>query len=276
MNAQFSIVDLKYGGKSLRSLEWGETFHPGTGPMKEARLLHVEQQKIVSRAAAQKRFTIWDVGLGAAANAISAIEALADSPAQIEIHSFDKTLAPLQFALAHAEDLGYLVPHRPLLEKLATNCAVDCAPNIKWFLHAGDFRETMKQGHPTPDAIFYDPYSPKGNQEMWTLAQFTELFRLLNPAHPTLLTNYTRSTAVRVTLLRAGFFVGIGSVIGEKAETTIAANQLALLDQPLTKKWLERVVISRNSAPMRDETYRLAPIDAEDLAWLRRHPQFQD
>ena len=274
VKSQFSIVDLKYGGKSLRSLEQGETFHPGTGPMKEARLLHVEQQQIQARAAAQKHFTIWDVGLGAAANALAAIKALRESPAQVEIHSFDKTLAPLEFALQHASELGYLVPHQHLLHTLVADRQVECAPHIKWFLHLGDFRETMQQGHSAPDAIFYDPYSPKGNQEMWTLNHFTELFRLLHPAQTTLLTNYTRSTAVRVTLLRAGFFVGIGSVIGEKAETTIATNQLDLLEQPLNRQWLNRVVVSRNSAPMRDKTYRLAPIVEDDLAWLRRHPQF--
>lgn len=272
---KFALVDLKYGGKSLRCLERGETYHPGTGPAVEARLLHVEQQKIKARAAELKRFTIWDVGLGAAANALSAVEALWDSSSAIEIHSFDKTLAPLKFAIEHATELQYLLPHLKILKELVSNGRVRVGTNIEWTLHLGDFRETMLGGYRAPDSIFYDPYSPRGNQEMWTLEHFTKLFHLLDPNRNCILTNYTRSTSVRVTLLRAGFFVGVGSVIGEKAETTIASNRLELLDLPLRKDWLKRVKASRNAAPMRNATYGLSPISEEDLEWLRQRSQFQ-
>ena len=70
---------------SLRSTLHGETFHPVVGPMAEARSLHVAQSRIVERAAQSERFIVWDVGLGAAANAVAVLEALAvlgpDAPA---------------------------------------------------------------------------------------------------------------------------------------------------------------------------------------------------
>ncbi|MEO7317758.1 MAG: tRNA-guanine(34) transglycosylase, partial [Chthoniobacteraceae bacterium] len=60
---EFQIVTVQSGDRSVRSLEFGETFHPVIGPMAEARALHVRGQRLVERAAAwQGTFTVWDVG----------------------------------------------------------------------------------------------------------------------------------------------------------------------------------------------------------------------
>jgi tRNA U34 5-methylaminomethyl-2-thiouridine-forming methyltransferase MnmC len=272
--SDFEIVTVASGARSLRSREHGETFHPVVGPMTEARGLHVEQQRLVERAhATNGPFVIWDVGLGAAANAIAAIEAFRDFDGRerVELHSFDETTAPLAFALAHAETLEYLAPHRPAVESLLE--AGEAADGIvQWRLHRGEFRSHLGAA-PAPHAILYDPYSPKANPELWTLEHFTRLHACLDPARPCLLSNYTRSTAVRVTLLLAGFFVGHGHATGEKDQTTIAANYFELFEAPLDIAWLERVRRSTAAAPLRAGGTGGA-ISAEDLAWLAAHPQF--
>jgi tRNA U34 5-methylaminomethyl-2-thiouridine-forming methyltransferase MnmC len=279
----FELVTLKTGVISLRSLENRETFHPVTGPRVEANILHVQQQRLIERSLALKgsrKFVIWDVGLGAAANALTAIEALegaqeiAAGGAAIELHSFDKTTAPLEFALAHSRELAYLEPHHDKLDRLVKEHRIAITPHISWTLHLGDFQNSVTDASiPAPDAIIYDPYSPVGNSEMWTLAHFTNLRKRLDPEVPCLFTNYTRSTAVRVTLLLAGFYVGIGSEVGEKAETSIASNKSEMIARPLEKSWLERVRISKNSAPMTGP-YQLLPIGEEDFERLKECPQF--
>src|SRR5271168_1316865 len=102
----FELVTLKSGVMSLRSLENRETFHPVTGPKAEANILHVQQQRLVERAAAITQaggtFVVWDVGFGAAANVLAAVDALSRTDSRVEIHSFDKTTAPVEFALNHA------------------------------------------------------------------------------------------------------------------------------------------------------------------------------
>ena len=273
--SEFEIVSLRSGIKSLRLVENQETFHPGIGPMAEARILHVEQQKLVERCSIPGKFVIWDVGLGAAANAVAAIEALLGCKADVEIHSFDKTIAPLEFALEHANDLDYLLPHRACLAQLIVSNSCPLSSNISWYLHRGDFREQMLRSDlPSPHAVFYDPYSSVSNQEMWTLDHFSELRRRLDEKVPCLLTNYTASSAIRVTWLMAGFYVGIGSGVGKKAETTVASNHIALLERPLASSWLATRPSSQSSAPLRNARHVAETISAADFEVLRRQAQF--
>ncbi len=270
----FEIVTVASGARTLRSRPHGETFHPVVGPMAEARGLHVEQQRLRERAhATSGPFVIWDVGLGAAANAVAVLEAFLDfgGPARIELHSFDETTAPLAFALTHAEALGYIAPHRPAIGQLLAEGSVDLGP-VRWILHHGDFRVAM-EGAPAPHAILYDPYSPRANPELWTLEHFTCVAARLDPRRACLWSNYTRSTSVRVTLLLAGFFVGPGTATGEKEETTLASPARSLLPSLLDHAWLARVGRSTASAPLRPGS-SASPISAEDFARLAAHPQF--
>ena len=196
------------------------------------------------------------------------------------LRSYDRSLAALEFALAHAGELGYPQGYETALRALLDGGEAVVPINgarVRWQVVPGDFaaRSEPPPG-PPPDAIFHDPYSPTVNPEMWTLELFAAMRAGLRDDTPCLLTNYTRSTAVRVTLLLAGFYVGIGPSTGEKDETTVAANTCALVERPLPHDWLEnKVYASTNAAPLRAgrEAGR-GPIDDRDFERLRGHPQF--
>lgn len=276
--AAFELVTLKGGGSSIRSTVHGETMHIGTDPRTEAMELHVGQQSLSGRVAAWNRtapFVIWDIGLGPAANAITAIEALKGSGKPVEIHSFEIDTLVLEFALRHAETLKYLFGWEEQVGVLLSTGLAHPAPGITWRLHRGDFSRSRPEA-PAPSAIFFDPYSPARNAEMWSL----ETFRMIREAvaapdaSDCTMTNYTRSTSVRVTMLLAGWFVGTGVATGEKEETTIAANRPGLLRKPLDAAWLARVRSSTNSSPLRGRNYERGPIAPEDYARLIAHPQF--
>ncbi len=282
----FELVPLAGGIYSLRSLANGQTFHPVVGPAAEAERLHVGGTRLVERANALppgERLVIHDVGLGAAANALAAVRALAAGYRRIEdvvMVSYDRSVAALEFALAHAAELAYPLGYeealRALLERGSAVVPIGQA-RVSWRLVRGDFVGwTGHQADLKPHAVFYDPYSPTVNPEMWTLELFGALHAGLRSDRPCLLTNYTRSTSVRVTLLLAGFFVGIGPSTGEKDETTVAANTPALVGRPLSREWLEKkVYASTNAAPRRAGQGDVrAPISEEDFARLQAHPQF--
>ena len=247
--------------------------------MPEARALHVAQQRLVERARASSGpFVVWDVGLGAAANAIAVLEAFSGfaAPPAIELHSFDRTSDALDFALRHSDALDYSPAEVAALRALRSNGCVRHGA-IEWHLHLGDFPALLANAAPPPPhAILYDPYSPRVNREMWTLEHLQRLFAALDPRVPCLWTNTTRSTRVRVTLLLAGFCVGRGVAIGEKDETTVATNVPELLVAPLDLHWLDRVRRSTASAPLRTVPADAQQIIPHDFAALQQHPQFRN
>jgi tRNA U34 5-methylaminomethyl-2-thiouridine-forming methyltransferase MnmC len=304
-DSDYQLVRLNNGICSVRSLADDETFHPVIGPVAEAEALYVNQLKLRERLQNHVgEFVIWDVGLGAAANALTVLRAAKDIACKIHLISFDHKLEPLKFALKHTAELGYFGSYENHLQEFLKTHRVefqDGKQSVNWEFHHGDFptwlnsqlvgRDSWRavgilphsargDARPTgemppPHAILFDAYSPAKNPAMWTLPLFTNLFRLLDPQRPCALPTYSRSTILRVTLLLAGFFVGVGHATGEKEETTIAANDLSLIAEPLDRRWLERARRSHRAEPMVEAIYRIAPLSDESWKKLQAHPQFQ-
>ena len=300
----YQLVRLNNGICSVRSLADHETFHPVVGPVAEAEALYVNQLQLRQRIQnTTGEFVIWDVGLGAAANVLTALRAMRDINSQLRVISFDHTQAPLEFALKHARDLGYFGGYEePLAGLLRAQKMTfqNGEQTVNWEFQLGDFpawldshvvgRNSRRAAQsissparedarpttfpPAPHAILFDAYSPAKNPAMWTLPLFTNLFKLLNPQRPCTMPTYSRSTILRVTLLLAGFYVGVGHATGMKEETTIAANRLDLITEPLGQRWLERAQRSHSAEPMTDPVYRTAPLSVGSLEKLRAHPQF--
>ena len=327
MTAGYKLVHLASGAHSLHSFAHGETFHPVIGPVAEAEALYVNQLQLRERLKNHSgEFVIWDVGLGAAANALTVLRATRDLPCAIRLVSFDCTIEPLEFALQNTEALGYFGGYENHLNELLRTHHVefrDGPQSVNWRLHLADFptllarlacpsrsapvpgaatcenqplprvgpspalepccardgrapaRGTEEGQIPKPHAILFDAFSPAKNPAMWTLPLFTNLFQLLDPQRPCALPTYSRSTIMRVTLLLAGFFVGVGHATGKKEETTIAANTLALLTEPLDRRWLDRARRSHSAEPMREAVYRIVPLTEASWEQLQQHPQFR-
>jgi tRNA U34 5-methylaminomethyl-2-thiouridine-forming methyltransferase MnmC len=278
----YKIVELAPGIHSVHSLAHGETFHPVIGPVAEAEALYVRQLSLVERLRHHTgEFVVWDVGLGAAANALTVLRATREIPASVRLLSFDHTLEPLEFALQHAAKLGYVVGWEPQLRELMREGRATFqsgAQTVRWELSIADFPTLLAQPAaqklPKPHAILFDAFSPAKNPAMWTLPLFAQLFQLLDPRRPCALPTYSRSTMLRVTLLLAGFYVGAGHATGEKEETTMAANTLEFIAEPLNRQWLQRARRSTSAEPLFEPVYRQARLSPETWEKLRQHPQF--
>ncbi len=280
--AGYRIVKLANGAHSVHSLAHHETFHPVVGPVAEAEALYVRQLRLVERVQRhQGEFVLWDVGLGAAANPITALRATRGVRCSIHLLSFDHTPEPLAFALQHGETLSYLGGYEPHLERLLRDrhCAFqDGLQTVRWDLHLADFPTLLTQPAmrdlAKPHVVMHDAFSPATNPAMWTQPLFSNLFRLLAPDRPCALPTYSRSTMLRVTLLLAGFYVGVGHATGEKEETTIAANAIELIAEPLDRRWLQRARRSTSAEPFWEPVYRQAPLSPATWDKLQQHPQF--
>jgi hypothetical protein len=226
-------------------------------------------------------FIIWDVGLGAAANVLTVLRHTAAATCPVRVLSFDHTVEPLRFALRHAAELGYFTGYENAVGNFLRDGSVkftDGARQVHWQLHPGDFPALLARepaaAFPAPHAILFDAYSPAKNPAMWTQPLFANIARRLGPARPCAMPTYSRSTMLRVSLLLAGFFVGAGHATGEKEETTIAANTLDLITEPLDWSWLQRARNSTSAEPLWEPVYRQARLTNETSEKLQQHPQF--
>ncbi|HEY0749083.1 MAG TPA: tRNA guanosine(34) transglycosylase Tgt [Steroidobacteraceae bacterium] len=261
----------------IRDLKSGETMHPDGDPIHEARSLYVEQSRLVERLRdpSERPLVVWDVGLGAAANAMAAIGAAEELAAlqarQLMVVSFENDLDALKLALRHPrwfKHLRHAAPRTLLADERWTH---GTAP-IDWLLWRGDFA-ARKFDAPPPDLIFFDPFSFKTDSALWTLQAFLELAEVCSQK-PVELFTYTYSTSVRAAMLAAGFYVARGRGTGPKAETTIALSSLAEAmphgHSLLGSEWLAKWQRSGSQAPFGSH--------AHDPSWhaaVLLHPQFK-
>jgi queuine tRNA-ribosyltransferase len=282
----YEVVDSALGHSSIRQRSSGETMHSVSKPSEEAERLYIGQSALADRLAPPREgqeaneLVIWDVGLGAASNAMAVLACFEESFAThagavrpVRLLSFERDLDPLRLAAREPARFAHLrhpAPHH-LLAKGAWSHASGL---FCWQLCEGDFAQLF-EGAPAPDLILYDPFSPKVDSPLWTSAFFARLLAHCQPK-PAELYTYSSSTAVRVALLRAGFFVAAGLGTGPKADTTVAFTRAESASRHphspslLGAAWLARWRRSQAKFP------ESLPVDEQPVfaAQVEGHPQF--
>ena len=211
-----------------------------------------------------------DVGLGAGSNGVAAWHASERAPSsarQLELVSFDRTLAAFELAIGeqHGEAFGFdaraRTAGRGLLEKRRHE-----TERTHWRVQlAGLMEDLAREPAQSADIVFWDPYSPRVNPTLWSMTAFSALRRVCRDGAT--LHTFSAATSTRSALLLAGFAVGFGGPsAGKQPRTTIAATRPDQLAEPLDLRWLERLSRSHLAFPAD------APADA--LARIRRLPQF--
>ncbi len=274
------------GFASIRQISSGEIMHSHTPPMDEAKALYVEQSDLAGRLALPvgkgpdevEPVIVWDVGLGAAANAMAAIhcyeaEAAKGPVRRMRVISFENDLDSLKLALTHKNSFEYLRHSGPDAILARQTWQSRQHAGLSWELHVGDFWQTVTRASAKPDLIFFDFFSHKTDTACWTPAQFRRLFGLCDPRKPAELFTYSASTAVRVALLDAGFHVAIGTGTGVKKETIVALTpgytkpcRYALLGREWLDKW------RRSSAKFPEGMNEHEKAEFERR--IEEHPQF--
>ncbi len=275
------------GFASIRQISSGEIMHSRTPPMEEAQRLYIEQSDLAARlrlspeenAENAAPLVIWDVGLGAAANAMSAIlcyEAVAATEAVRPMHiiSFENDLDPLKLAYLHNREFTYL-RHNAIGGILAVGkWQSPKLAGLRWTLLQGDFLASIPASPAPPDLIFFDMFSSKTDADQWTLGAFRKVFAACEGRVVELFT-YTCSTPVRASLLAAGFHVAKGLSTVDKLDTTVALTREALRTPPryelLADEWFGRWTRSAAKFPA-DLPQDLQPSFEHAII---SHPQFQ-
>jgi queuine tRNA-ribosyltransferase len=274
------------GFSSIRQISSGEVMHSVNCPTEEARRLYIEQSRLAARltehSSIENELLIWDVGLGAASNAMAAVRCFEDVLAQrgnlglrpMRLISFERDLAPLRLACREMGSFPHL-HHAAPAHILQHGFWEHPSKALTWTLQAGDFRDFYGSAG-LPKLIFYDPFSAETDAILWTADTFADLHTHCRDADTELYT-YSAATAVRVALLRAGFFLAAGIGTGPKSETTIAFSspdgpqRHPAQPELLGSRWLERWRRSDAKVPK--------DLTAEARQHIERqiedHPQFR-
>jgi queuine tRNA-ribosyltransferase len=262
------VVVTRGGAPAILDRASGEVMHPVVGPRVEAATLYVEPARLAARLAQPdaRPLVLFDVGLGAGSNAIAAwraSEARSGGGRRLEIVSFDRAVGALELALAsdHAAAFELDGAAGEAARALLAAGRHDTA-QTGWRLVLGELPATLA-GEPADaaDVVFWDPFSPRANPALWSVAAFAAVRRCCRTGAT--LHTYSAATSTRAALLLAGFAVGVGPATGAKQQTTAAAVDLADLAAPLDRRWLAR--LGRSSAPLPAD----APADAlERIAGL--------
>ncbi|MEP6669658.1 MAG: tRNA guanosine(34) transglycosylase Tgt [Chthoniobacter sp.] len=278
------------GFASIRQISSGEIMHSRTPPMVEAHRLYIEQSDLAARlrlsanenmnGATTEPLVIWDVGLGAAANAMAAIlcheaQTAAGPTRPMHLVSFENDLDPLHLAFQHNREFTYL-RHSAIGGLLTVGRWQSRDPGLRWTLVQGDFLASMVKSPAPPDLIFFDMFSSKTAADQWTLGAFREVFAACAGRAVELFT-YTCSTPIRAALLAAGFHVARGCSTIDKVDTTIALTPEAARTlspggyELLGAEWLAKW--GRSSAKFPIDL----PADQQPAfeQAIRTHPQFQ-
>lgn len=270
---RYSLVTARDGSTTLRDDRLKETFHPELGMSEEIRLL-LEQPEVTPPASPP--WVVWDLGLGAGGMAAGILRHARAWRSALDLHSFD--LRWDAFDLAGASSLPHLT-NLPCdsLRRDGKVAWQDQEISLRWTMHLGDLpglMETTPPGSfPAPDLAVVDLHSPESQPELWTLSFWRNILRHCSEK-PGLFLFHTRSTAVRATLLLAGFYVGHGRALGKKEETTLACTHPGRLTRPLDSTWLHTLARSTQGQPLIFAPFTRQIIEPGYLGTIRRHPQF--
>lgn len=241
----FEIVRTTTGAVSIRNKVVNEIMHNPVGPWLEANALYVQQSHLASRLEedSEDEFVIYDVGMGAAANSLAALACYdqTETTRPLRMISFERDLELLHFALGNAVVFPHFQGYETALKSILQT-GVWTKGNRTWELRHGNFLETIELEIRKPHFVFFDPYSPKVNSDMWTTTCFRKLKNVSRTAESggTVIFTYSQATRIRTAMMEAGFFVGYGDSTGLKEETTIATTDRDRLERPLGEKWFER------------------------------------
>jgi len=241
----YEVYETRPGTYSIKHTPSREVMHSVNDPTEEAQALYVTQSALIDKAKDnnEKELVVWDVGLGAAINAMATINAYEQAEGNLRpLHlvSFENDLTSLKLASKHKNLFHHLRHAGPETISSRGIWQHKTLP-LKWTLIEGDFLQKMDVA-PTPEIIYFDPFSARTDSHAWTYDCFKKIFEKCKSESTELFT-YSSSTAVRALLLWAGFYVAKGQGTGPRVETTVALTPKAALGsrfQHLSHDWLDK------------------------------------
>ncbi|MBR9690338.1 hypothetical protein GOV08_01500 [Candidatus Woesearchaeota archaeon] len=196
------------GSVTFRNKEVDECYHTKSGAVTEAK------EKFAKPSNLKDGMKILDFCFGLGYNSAAAIEKLN----RVEIVGLEND----KIILEEIQRLSPDFKKYDMIKQAAKNRGYDDR-KIKINIVLGNAKKTIKDFKEEFDAVFFDPFSPKKQPEMWTKEVFSDIFKTMKKGG--VLTTYSCASFVRKNMKAAGFEVSDGPTIGRRSPSTIGVNK---------------------------------------------------
>lgn len=219
---QFSAGDPRWrvettddGSRTLILNATGDTYHSESGAIAETLHVYLHNSGVLTRLKDGLETSVLEVGLGTGMAMLVTLDLAIESGCGLDYVALEnvwppaaviENLSPEDWIDNSAIAGRYLQWRKKLPEPVPAGVwdwRVDARTSVR--VHSVDVRSwTAPQGQRF-DAVYFDPFAPQSNPELWTSAFLAKMRGLLNP-HGKLVT-YCVSRAVRDAMTRAGLHV---------------------------------------------------------------------
>ncbi len=204
------LIQTEDGSYTAFNKQYQEKYHSISGAIEEAFEKHVNALKL------KDGMKILDFCFGLGYNSIAATKDHQDLKV-IGLEN-DKKILELMKTIKIPKMLEYEYNN---FRNLAENLKIqDAQNNIIKILIGNALEKIDKLPNNYFDRVFFDPFSPKKQPEMWTEHIFQKVFNKMKPKAK--LSTYSCAKQIRKNMISVGFKVIDGPIVGRKSPATIA------------------------------------------------------
>ncbi|MCJ8328185.1 MAG: MnmC family methyltransferase [Campylobacterales bacterium] len=212
------------GSNTLYSKKYNQHFHDvDTGAIKESLTKHVIPALEIKKNS--KTLRILDICFGIGYNTFSTIYYAKKNNLNIKFEfyspEFDEDLIKSLGSFSFPKEFDDI---KEIIQEIALNQKYK-DDNLEIIVHIGDAREYIKNLS-NIDIVYQDAFSAEVNKELWTVEYFKDIYNACN--QDAVLTTYSVSTPIRLSLYEAGFF--IYEIKPVKKKQTLAFKHLKEID----------------------------------------------
>jgi len=202
------------GSESFRNVKVDEMYHTKSGAREEAIEKNAKPLKVWEKT----NPIIYDVCFGLGYNAAAAIDVIRQNgnSSLITVYIFENDKEILEKIL----EINPQFDSFPLIKDFIKKFLEQKKEHIKFIILFGDARKTILDTKEFADFVFFAPFSPTHDPELWDKKFIKYIYDKMNKNAK--LTTYSYARKVRETFKEAGFEVISGPKIGRRSPSTIA------------------------------------------------------
>ncbi|MEM9943599.1 MAG: tRNA (5-methylaminomethyl-2-thiouridine)(34)-methyltransferase MnmD [Planctomycetota bacterium] len=200
------------GTRTLRDLTTGDTFHSESGALAESLKVFIENGELEELLSSRQEVQVFETGFGTGLNFfLAASTALLTQSGSL----FYDAVEPYPISTEAWRSLEYSkIEHcQPGYRQFADSMDLYSARDLKIVSDLVELKlfhrdleshfRSISNRQDSYDLVFHDPFSPESVPELWEVATFQKLFKILKPGGRLL--TYCVKSKVQKTLLEAGF-----------------------------------------------------------------------